>query len=460
MIKEVADRDVVAAYVREAKRQLLDGTHDEAAARAAAALGLPAATAHDAARRFAQQLPDDGLGPETDPHGQTPFVSRDPLVSLIQTSLQEEVAGSAQAPPPGHPQHGLFSRVWPAVEDFVEEGRLKQRGVELGAAIVEGMLRRCTEGTHPFNPEPAERELSDRARLVLVGDWGSGTRQAHDVAGLMAGEVTAGVGQGREVHVIHLGDVYFAGEEEEYRHHVLADTWWPVNRTQADAGVGSWSLAGNHDLYGGARAYFTVLLGDGRFRLQRSADEKPTSWFRLRSPSWQVIGLDSSWDDEPFSRGQTGQLADPQAQRVAAWLGEDDGRKRLVLSHHQFVTVYDQRLLGAPATPALVQQMAPHVDRGAITAWIWGHEHRCMAFNHHALPFPRCLGHGGQLLASHVPAAQRDPRILWEETASFALGEQRWGRCGFAVLDLDGPRIDVRYVLAGAQPVVATERFQ
>ena len=154
----------------------------------------------------------------------------------------------------------------------------------------------------------------------------------------------------RSVHVIHLGDVYFAGEAEEYRRHVLADGWWPVTDDQAEAGVGSWSLAGNHDLYGGAHAYFTVLLGDGRFRLQRDADGAATSWFRITLPSWDVIGTDTSWNDDPFEQGQTGLLQDPQAQRLAQWIAEDDGndnerRKRLVLSHHQFMTVYDNGLL-------------------------------------------------------------------------------------------------------------------
>jgi hypothetical protein len=329
----------------------------------------------------------------------------------------------------------------------------------LGAEVVEGTLRRLAEGTHDFNPEPAQRDIDGHARLVLVGDWGSGLPHARNVADLMAQEVAAGLEQARDVHVIHLGDVYFAGEAEEYRANVLADGWWPVTPTQAQAGAGSWSLAGNHDLYGGARAYFTVLLGDPRFAQQRSADGQPTSWFRLRSPSWQIVGLDSSWNDDPFERGQTGLLADPQGAQVDEWLGEDDDRRRLVLSHHQFMTVYDPRLSGVTSLPPLLEHLTPHVDRGAITAWVWGHEHRCMAFQRDRLPSPRCLGHGGQLQAAHAAGTQPPAPGLWEETASFVSAGRRWGAYGFAVLDLDGPEIAVRYVLDGAQPVVATEQF-
>jgi Calcineurin-like phosphoesterase len=271
------------------------------------------------------------------------------------------------------------------------------------------------------------------------------------------------------VHVIHLGDVYFAGEPEEYRDHVLANNWWPVSAEQAAAGVGSWALAGNHDLYGGARAYFTVMLADPRFALQRS-NGKPTSWFRLTSPSWEIIGIDTSWNDDPFEKGQTGLLQDPQVTQIAEWVADHgearQSRKRLILSHHQLLTVYDTRLrsvLDQGREPVLHTKMADTLNAGAITAWIWGHEHRCMAFADSRIAFPRCLGHGGQLQQAHDPGAKPPHPGTWEETAQFQDAGLRWGSFGFAVLDLhepddDGSYIDVTYHLDGAQPVVATER--
>jgi 3',5'-cyclic AMP phosphodiesterase CpdA len=279
----------------------------------------------------------------------------------------------------------------------------------------------------------------------------------------MADEVRAGLEQQREVHVIHLGDVYFAGEADEYQRHVLADGWWPVTGDQAVQGVGSWSLAGNHDLYGGAHAYFTVLLADPRFRLQRSADGAPTSWFRLRAGAWDVVGLDSSWNDDPFEQGQIGLLQDPQAARLAEWVADGEPRPRLLLSHHQLQTVYDNRLrkvLDAGHVPPLHAKLAPLVGSGAVTAWIWGHEHRCLAFEHPQVAFPRCLGHGGQLLQAHAPGTHPPAPGTWEETASFPKAGRDWGAFGFAVLDVDGPEIAVRYVLDAGEPVVATETFR
>lgn len=471
MIKETADRDVVATYVRAVRERLEQGAHDSDAETAARRLGLDVGAGHDAARLFASELGADNVLEETEPEGEEPFISRDPLVSLVQTSLATALhrRGIAAETPVAHPHHGLFSHLWETVREFIEKGKLTARGAELAGEVAEGVLLRLAEGTHAFNETPAEHELADdNVRLIVVGDWGSGVKHAGAVAKLMSQEVDTGLDMGRAVHVIHLGDVYFAGEPEEYRDHVLAPDWWPVTREQAAAGVGSWALAGNHDLYGGARAYFTVMLADPRFEQQRS-NGQPTSWFRLTSPSWEIIGIDTSWNNDPFERGQTGLLQDPQAAKIAEWVAADEPgdaprpRKRLILSHHQLMTVYDTRLtslLNQGKKPVLHEKMGPIIDTGDITAWIWGHEHRCMSFEDPAnkIAFPRCLGHGGQLQQAHAPGTRPPAPGIWEETAQFEDVGGAWGSFGFAVLDLDGAYIDVSYHLDGAQPVVATER--
>jgi hypothetical protein len=470
MIGETANRDVVSVFVAEVRKRLRDGKHNKSAGRAARRRGLNVSD-EEAGELFAGMLPDDGPGEETEPPGVEPFISREPLVALVQTSLAAHLKDKqlATATPADHPHHGFFSHVWQRVTDFVERAELTLQGVELADKVAEGMLERVAEGSHPFNREPAEHKLNDNARLIIVGDWGSGCERAQAVAKLMADEVQRGLDMGRKVHVIHLGDVYFAGEAEEYRDHVLARNWWPVTAEQAKAGVGSWALAGNHDLYSGARAYFTVMLADPRFHLQKSKG-KPTSWFRLTSPSWEIIGLDTSWNDDPLELGQTGLLEDPQADKLHEWIAADQQReakgrrKRLLLSHHQFLTVYDNRLKGVLAAgqqPVLHEKMAQKqiLTGGAVTAWIWGHEHRCMGFDDHRIAFPRCVGHGGQLQQALPAGTKLEPPGKWRETATFDLAGVRWGSFGFAVLDLEGANIEVSYRLDGAQPAVGTERF-
>ncbi len=57
--------------------------------------------------------------------------------------------------------------------------------------------------------------------------------------------------------------MYYSGLPNEVEQHVL--THWPVTAAQAAAGVTSWSLNGNHDMYSGGFGYYGTLLADSRF---------------------------------------------------------------------------------------------------------------------------------------------------------------------------------------------------
>jgi hypothetical protein len=249
------------------------------------------------------------------------------------------------------------------------------------------------------------------------------------------------LGQGRQVHVLHLGDVYYSGFESEDRHRFLDP--WPVTAQQAAAGVTSWSLNGNHDMYSGGFGYFGTLLGDPRFRAQRSPDGKPTSFFRLRSPSWDFVGIDTAWDTDVTSDGQVAVLQDPQARYVAGVAGGSP-RKLVLFSHHQLVSVYDQGDLG----PTLGAKLAPVLRGDRVTAWWWGHEHRAITYGAAAgVRFPRCLGNGGvPIRPDPAPPSGSTPPITWHSTRTVREDGQKWNRFGFALLDLQPDRIDVTYI--------------
>ena len=273
---------------------------------------------------------------------------------------------------------------------------------------------------------------------MIVGDWGTGLPRACDVARYMAEEVAGALAERREAHVVHLGDVYYSGLAEEVQRNVLAH--WPVTPEQAQAGVTSWSLNGNHDMYGGGYGYFDTLLMDPRFAAQRSPDGQPTSFFRLRSPSWDFVGLDTSWDDDVLSMGQAGVLHDPQAKFVADVAAESD-RKLVLLSHHQLVTLYAKDDIG----PVLGAKLGPVLQSGRVTAWLWGHEHRCMGFEpQQGVEYPRCVGHGGVPVLM-TESGKPKPPGLWQDTGFLEFRGDRWARFGFAILDLSPDEIRVRY---------------
>ena len=79
------------------------------------------------------------------------------------------------------------------------------------------MAWRKFRGRHAFNPVPASPlAIADNARLIIVGDWGTGIPRARRVANLIRTCLDGGRRAGLEQHVIHLGDVYYSGLKTEY----------------------------------------------------------------------------------------------------------------------------------------------------------------------------------------------------------------------------------------------------
>ena len=439
MIKQAYDRDSVGQYV-EAVRGAL-GSAQLQDATAAAAQVIPGDG--DPQAKVSAALPGASTAEPSSGGAQAqvvPYLSRDPAVSLVQSALEgalREQGVPDQAPA----DRGLWATIVRAVQAFLHRGNFSPDDPDWVMKIAESMLRHLAKGNHPFNPRPAEHRISDSARLVVVGDWGTGLPRAQDVAKLMAEEVADALHHGREAHVIHLGDVYYSGLPSEVQQHVLA--YWPVTPEQGRAGVTSWSLNGNHDMYSGGFGYFDTLLGDPRFAAQHSADGAPTSFFHLAAASWDFVGLDTSWDRDVMSKGACGVLEDPQAGFVAD-IASASKRKLVLLSHHQLMSVYDPADLG----PVLPAKLGPVLDSGRVTAWWWGHEHRCMGFEaSHGVPFARCVGHGGvPVLQTYAQGDPVKPPGAWEASGFLedAAGD-RWARFGFAVLDLVGGQMQVRY---------------
>ena len=74
-----------------------------------------------------------------------------------------------------------------------------------------------------------------------------------------------------------------------------------------------------------------------------------------------------------------------------------------------------------------------------VTAWLWGHEHRCMGFaaDQH-IKFPRCIGHGGvPVLMNHAVGDPVPAPGIWEERGFLEDRGDHWMRFGFAILDFD-----------------------
>jgi calcineurin-like phosphoesterase family protein len=388
----------------------------------------------------------DALRRETPPPGD--YYSRSPVVSLVQSALHDRRA-AGEAPE----------------DDEVDDGGPVE-------GIAGSILARLVQGSHDFHDAPARADLGDRARLVLISDWGTGREDAERVAAQARHWLeTAAV----PAHLIHLGDTYYSGTRTEARRNILAK--WPVAADEADR-FGSWALNGNHDMYSGGHGLFEVTLGDPRFARQR-ANGTPTTWFVLEAAGWNVVGLDTAWKhpelsirgDQLFVEGDLGHLEGSQAD-VLADRARDD-RRLLVLSHHQLFSAYEEShfTFGPDREPTpLAEELAGVLAEREIDAWFWGHEHDCLAYDEHTggVRHARAVGHGAvPTLVRDTPATPLgDPyppfvvRPEWHDGAPEPLRSVRWeyrdarpaddGRVlckrGLAVLDLDGRDLTVRYV--------------
>jgi hypothetical protein len=272
------------------------------------------------------------------------------------------------------------------------------------AACLTAMAWRKLKGRHKFNPKPVPPvRIADHARVVLLGDWGSGLPRARKVAAAVRAKLDAAACRDR--HVIHLGDVYDSGWPREYEKHVLAH--WPVQPQEAGE-IGSWSLNANHDMYSGGEGYFGRLLVDPRFARQRRS-----SVFSLENAGWRLLGLDTAYDEHDLHGDQAGWV-----KRLCD--GAPD-KKGLLLSHHQPFSAYEgggEKLRD---------------------------EHRCVLYDPaHGIEYPRCIGHAG--VPVYVSGRELPVGVRYAYEEALDEGFERWALFGFAVLDFAGSRVAVRYV--------------
>ena len=293
--------------------------------------------------------------------------------------------------------------------------------------------------TLPRTP-PATTPLASHARLVLVGDWGTGAGAALAVADQMRRAVEdAG---DREVHVVHLGDVYYAGTRWEARHRFLDH--WPVRPEEA-SDVRSWCLNGNHDMYSAGEGLFDVILADDRFSRQRTQDGRATSEFHLRSDHWDVVGLDSSWKFRLRDiRGAGGTLKRRQLRWITDRL-EGSTRRSMLLSHHQPFTRLDAGEAGIVEIGNLLRATGGLRRPRGVDAWFWGHEHRLFTYGaRDGIGYPVCMGHGA-VLEEPGPDVAGPGEAEFRTTFRDTDGDV-WRMPGFTIVDLDDATASVSYV--------------
>jgi hypothetical protein len=379
-----------------------------------------------------QKVGDDVVGAAASVDPLPPSTQRDIIVDALVAGLDfarlesggvivgDLTASEAVHNIPYLPSNQALSLIQSALDEFLED-----RAIDVAAAfdpadpgwlsVAFEKLKALFRGKHKFtdhggNVSAFREPLADNAVVALFSDWGTGEDTA--------ARVMTQIRQRNPTHAIHLGDVYYSGTEREIRNRFLAPitTFGPPLATCRYR-----ALNANHEMYSGGHAYFDLTL---------PTFGQAASYFNLQSTHFQLIGLDSGYEDHG--------LKDPQATWLAAQL-QVPNKKNVLLTHHQLFSPFEDRAfdrkLHKKATPLL----------GGVHAWLWGHEHKAIVFGEHLGIHARCIGHGA--IPERVPYGNRKfpniPVIAIDERAAPG-GSQNIH--GFALLTFQGAQVRVEYI--------------
>lgn len=294
-------------------------------------------------------------------------------------------------------------------------------------------------------PEP----IPDVATIAMTADWGTGLYGAPKIA-----EQMRKVG-GYEL-LMHLGDVYYSGTEEEVQERFL--DMWP-----RDAGKRTIAVNSNHEMYSGGFGYFKLAL---------PAISQKSSYLAFENTHWLLVVLDTAYVDHDMDNEQVAWLNLVLKQSREANNGQ--AKKLVLFSHQQPFSRLDHQ--GPKLQNALRHLLSAH----AITVWYWGHEHQCVIYDKHPAwgLLGRCLGNGGipevrKDEVKNAPTEKTVEGVMWKRMAATnespsclaldgpnpdIVGEaQKFVPHGYMTLELNGPTLIERVHLANGKEILENQ---
>jgi hypothetical protein len=286
--------------------------------------------------------------------------------------------------------------------------------------------------------------IKSNARVGLIGDWGTGAAPAK--------RVLAQLGAQKPDVLVHLGDIYYSGTEDECRVNFEAVVNGVLDRTAKDIAV--YTLAGNHDMYCGGIGFYAMLK-----RLNKPPMTQPASFFCLRAEdnSWQLLAMDTGKHDfSPVAVTHAETFVDGEELEWHEARVREFSGKTILLSHHQLFSAFSTIGKAQPNGRSLAYnpRLKSVFDRlqatgKKIPAWFWGHEHNlCLYKPYLGLEYGRCLGHSAiPVFAQDNPYTVvdgiDDPPAIVEE-AKLSVSDGIYAH-GFAMLELRPSTVEVEY---------------
>ena len=349
---------------------------------------------------------------EANPRPGVMTTANDQLASLIQTLMAEDAQ-----------KRGRFE----TAANNTLEVRFDAHDVLWLTNVAITKLRNLKKFDWQTPGEPAA--IPSKYRISMLADWGTGLYGAPVCAETI--ETMAHDSNKRADMVLHLGDVYYSGTNEEIDARFLA--LWPTVPDALNR-----ALNGNHEMYAGGHGYYDRVLKSAKF-------DQSASCFALTNDHWVLACLDTAYDDHDLHGAQAEWL-----NGIAANL---QGRRLVLFSHHQPFSLLDSQ------GPKLVEKLAPLLKAKQIYAWYWGHEHRCVMYEKHEFwgLYGRCVGHSGfpYFRDKILGAPSAAPEWVRLEGKNLVPGANvlkgvnqyvdkhpdEYGPNGFVTLEFDGPEL-------------------
>jgi Calcineurin-like phosphoesterase len=247
-----------------------------------------------------------------------------------------------------------------------------------------------TEFVYELEAKP-ERTL----RVALFADFGTGLSHSLYIAHQFNVE--------NYDAAIHLGDVYYTGTITQYREYFLEPLAPMLRKKQTKL----FFLCDNHEAYSGFSGYLDCLK---KLRANYPDNQmQEGSYFCLRTPHAQFIGVDSIWE-------KSGRLP----QGVAAWLKKQLERGRSNKIANIVMTGHEPYEFGkTEMKPLMTEDLRDFIYANHVDMWFWGNTHYCALFDRSVnTPFiGSCIGHGGYPYSRLEPNSIQPAPVAWAEFA-------------------------------------------
>ena len=381
------------------------------------------------------------------------FHSRNRLAGLAQANLN--ATGNGQ-------DHNSLGDALPAVVNLYGEGNPVVWAPVMIDILLDHLLPKF-----PFVRATDARsyiQIPDQCSIVILGDWGADNDHAQRIAGLVQAR--------KPDFAIHLGDIYYAGNQYECERFLVN---WPLQDKK-----NSFALNGNHEMYSRGIPYFQTVL---------PAFNQEASYFTLYNDAWQLHGLDTAYvpfsidgsvpvPDKPglWSRitsgighllGHATFETEPDARLQSQWdwlvakLTANPKKKNIFFSHNQPVSAYLPEFEAGAFLHDQFRKLQQAIPGGsdALLAWFFGHEHKCTIYADDKTDFrARLIGNGAiphskqalvaaakdETNTSCTPVFTMNDHILQNDILGIA--NLDLAISGFAILTLDGPNATVEYI--------------